>query len=421
VADIRQLALKHPVPAAVQSQDDFRRYLEAEVAKELPPERSVQAVRALVRLGFLKDSVDLGKTIEDAMLSQAGAYYDPDTKRFYIVLVPDDASMLDIMSAHELTHALDDQYFDLGAYTGDPKHELTNDEQQARRMVGEGDATLVMLAYQARVAAKQDIFDPANRRVEQAIVSSFATLEPETLAQSTSQMGPGAIKDSLEAMASIPPFILEPLFGAYTKGAAGVAVVRDRGGWAAVSELYEHPPESTEQILHPVEKLIGKREHPVALAFPPLDLPGYGKALSGLTPIDHDVIGELTMAVYFKIWGDRAPSAEVKGWGGDLYTAFARGGEVLGCWLTTWDTPSDARRFVKAYAATLPVRFPGERPWSGKTGAKGVWHQGGTVTAVVHGGRTDRDVYIVDGARAPDADALLDWMHHRIISGHTDR
>ncbi len=346
------------------------------------------------------------------MLSQAGAYYDPDTKKFYIVLVPDEASMLDIMSAHELTHALDDQYFDLGAYTGDPKHELTNDEQQARRMVGEGDATLVMLAYQAKVAAHEDIFDPRNRRMERAIVDTFASLEPETLAQSTAPLAPGAIKDSLDAMASIPPFILEPLFGAYTKGAAGVAAVRDRGGWEAVCDLYEHPPESTEQVLHPVEKLIGKRDHPVWLAFPPFELPGYGKAL---TPIDHDVIGELTMAVYFKIWGDRTPAAEVEGWGGDLYTAFAREGEVVGCWLTTWDTSKDARRFVRAYAATLPVRFPGERTWSGKKGAKGVSHPGGTVTAVVYPGHTDRDAYIVDGARAPDADAFLDWMHHRIV------
>ncbi len=48
-------------------------------------------------------------------------------------------------------------------------------------------------------------------------------------------------------------------------------------------------------------------------------------------------------------------------------------------------------------------------------------HPGGAVTAIVYPGRTDRDAYVVDGARAPDADAFLAWMHHRTVSGHTDR
>jgi hypothetical protein len=400
VARIRHLSLKHPVEAAVQGHDDFRRYLEAEVAKELPPDKAAQSTRALVRLGFLKGSVDLGRTIEDAMLSQAGAYYDPDTRKFYVVLVPEDAAMLDVMSAHELTHALDDQYFDLGAYTRDPNHELTNDEQQARRMVGEGDATLVMLGYQARTAAHQDIFDPKNRAVSEAILDAFTALDPETLAHSSMQAGP-EVQASIDAMASIPPFILEPLFGAYTRGAAAVEAVREAGGWDAVSALYVHPPESTEQLLHPAQKLIGKRELPVDIAFAPAP-----RLFDGLAPLDTDVLGELTMAVYFKLWGDRVPADEVVGWGGDRYAAFEVGGQVVGVWMTTWDTGSDASRFARAYAASLGRRFPGEAK-AAVAGAAGVRHADATVTVAARAGK---DVAIVDGAPDGEARALLDWL-----------
>ena len=404
VAEIRQLALKRPIPAAVQSQDDFRAFLDKEVAKEMPPEKSAASVRALVRLGFLKQSIDLNKTVEDAMLSQAGAYYDPQTKKFYLVIVPEDESMLDVMSAHELTHALDDEYFDLDAYTDDPKHLMSNDVQQARRMVAEGEATLVMLAYQAKVAAQQDIFDPRNRAVEKTMVSMFAQLDSEALAKAAtdnpgmvSQMGP-SMKASIDAMTTIPPFILDPLFGAYTKGCAAVAAVRDAGGWDAVAKLYADPPESTEQLLHPLEKLVQKRDHPVNLTFPPAP-----KLLAGLTPLDTDVIGEMTMAVYFKNWGSSHPTREVLGWGGDRYAAYDVGGRVVAVWFTTWDTVEDATRFAKAYDATLRVRFPGEKHAS----AGSVVHGDGTVTTFT---RTGKDVVIVDGAREADAHGLLNWL-----------
>jgi hypothetical protein len=407
VAAIRQLPLKHPVPAAIQGQDDFRAFLDAEVKKEMPADKAAASVRALVRLGFLKESVDLGRTVEDAMLSQAGAYYDPDTKKFYIVLVPEDEGMLDVMSAHELTHALDDQYTDLGAYTGDPKHQLSNDEQQARRLVGEGDATLVMLAYQAKVAAHQDMFDPKNRRVEQATVAVFAAIDSEQLAAAAaanpglvSQMGP-SLKASIDAMQSIPPFILDPLFGAYTKGCAAVAAVRDAGGWAAVDALYANPPESTEQLLHPAEKLIAKREHPVKVAFAPLP-----KLLAGKSPLDEDVIGELTMAVYFKVWGDRSPSAEVTGWGGDKYVAYDLGGSVVAAWFTTWDTPKDAARFARAYEASFGARFPGE-PVNKTGGHVVVTHADGTATSMSLRGQ---DVAIVDGAPSAKVGDLDGWL-----------
>jgi len=268
-----------------------------------------------------------------------------------------------------------------------------------------------MVAYEARIAAHEDILDPKNRAIEQAMVATFAALDSEQLAHSAaenpslvSQMGPG-IKASIDAMSAIPPFILDPLFGAYTKGAAAVAAVRDAGGWAAVGELYKNPPESTEQLLHPKEKLIGKRDYPVVFDFAPLPT-----LFAGLKPLDADVLGELTMAVYFKNWGDKNPAAEVLGWGGDRYEAFDVGGKVVGVWMTTWDAPSDSARFAKAYAATLGRRFPGEPASSvGGPAAVGVTHPDGTTTLVSHA-KGSKDVAILDGVPASSASAVLAWL-----------
>jgi hypothetical protein len=340
------------------------------------------------------------------MLSQAGAYYDPETRRFYIVIVPEDESMLDIMSAHELTHALDDEYFNLEKYEDDPK--LSNDAALARKLVAEGEATLVMLAFQARVAANQDIFDPSQRLIERTMVASFAALDSESLAKAAAQnpdmvnqMGP-EMKASIDAMNSIPPLILDPLFGAYTKGCAAVAAVRDAGGWDAVSALYTNPPESTEQLLHPASRFIAHRDHPVAftLHLPPADL------APGATLVDEDVVGEMTMAVYFKLWGNKTPAAEVTGWGGDRYLAYESQGKVTALWMTTWDTVEDAARFAHAYQASLPVRFPGDTPYDAAAGG-GITHHDGTVTVFVHRGK---DVAIVDGADPAKAPGLLEKL-----------
>ena len=413
VSQIRKLPLKHPVPASIQGQEDFKTFLAKEIAKDLPAAKSANSVKALVRLGFLKESINLAQTVEDAMLSQAGAYYDPETKRFYIVLVPDDEMMLDVMSAHELTHALDDQYFDLAAYTEGPTHALSNDVGLARKMVAEGEATLVMLAFQAAATAHMDIFDPKNRPIAQGMVAGFAELDSEALAKSAAdspdmlkEMGP-SVKASIDAMSTIPPLILDPLFGAYTKGASAVSTVQQAGGWDAVSKLYTDPPESTEQLLHPMQKYVTKRDHPVELTFAPAP-----KMFAGLTPIDEDVIGEMTMAVYFRLWGKglpAKPSSQVTGWGGDRYVAYDVGGRTVTVWLTTWDTVEDATRFAKAYDATLAVRFPGENhvvnAGSNKLRAT-VVHKDVTMLTVAQNGK---DVAIIDGAESKESLALLDW------------
>src|SRR6185436_6312774 len=71
---------------------------------------------------------------------------------------------------------------------------------------------------------------------------------------------------AIEATARLPPVIIVPMVEPYFKGALLVSDAWARGGWPAVDDLYRHPPESTEQVLHPVEKLLDRRDPPVRIS-----------------------------------------------------------------------------------------------------------------------------------------------------------
>jgi hypothetical protein len=417
IAKLRALPFLANVAAEHQTQEDFRKFVQSELHVELPREKGDALARATHHIGLLKERIDLVSTIEEAHVSQAGAYYDPLTKKFYIVMVPKAAMLLDTMSAHELTHALQDQHFDLTAYIGGRGNTqgLSEDEIQARRFIVEGEATLTMMAYQTQLLTKLNILDPVHVQQARMALTQAAGFKISQLAEMQKQQSSlftdigDDIKKAMEAIDKIPPYILVPLFEAYFKGAMPVFETYAKGGWPAVAELYKTPPESTEQVLHPVEKLVGARDYPVSLA-----LPSPGKALDGWKEIYSDMIGELLWRVYFSLWDQANSEAIASGWDGDRYTVYAAGDKTLALISTIWDTPEDAVRFAHAYVATLGVRFPGASPVVGE-GWKGVSRPGGTVVVLE---QQQNRVNIVDGCAKDLAGSLLSELHKTRLRRH---
>ena len=417
VAKLRALPFRANVVAEYQTQDDFRKFVQSEIRVELPREEGDALTRAAYHIGLLKEKIDLVSTIEDAQVSQAGAYYDPITKKFYIVMVPKSATLLDTMSAHELTHALQDQHFDLTAYLGGRGNTqgLSEDEVQARRFIVEGEATLTMMAYQTRVVTKLNLLDPAYSQQTRMALNQAAGVKLSQLAEMQKQQSSlfadigDDIKKAMESIDQIPPYILVPLFEAYFKGAVPVFETYVKGGWPAVTELYKTPPESTEQVLHPVEKLVGARDYPVNLV-----LPSPGKSLEGWKEIYSDVMGELLWRVYFSLWDQPDPDAAASGWDGDKYVVYAMGDKTLAFISTIWDTPGDAARFAHAYLKTLGPRFPGEPAITGE-GWKGVRRPGGSVVVLE---QQENRVNIVDGCARELARPLLSELHKTELRRH---
>jgi hypothetical protein len=389
LAELRELPMDAPVPAEYQTTDDFRGFMRKELAKEFPGDKAPNMAAAMLHIGLFKEAIDLPKVLEQTMATQAAAYYDPATKKFFVVMAPDSELMLDTISAHELTHALQDKHFDLTKYLPPG---MDDDAAIARKFIVEGDATFAMFAYMAT--------DKSGPKALPKLVKLLRG-QLETMANSPGgysemmkqqaaampDMDP-EMKKSMESIDELPPMIVGPLIDSYLKGALVAMVAYEAGGWKGVDALYAKPPTSTEQVLHPDTKLIPKREEPKAVTLPKLDG----------TEIVNNVIGELQWAIYFQLWGLQEPEA-AKGWGGDRYAVMkGEDGKLVGYMTTAWDTPKDAQEFYDAYVKSLAARFPGAAT---ATPDKGVDRPDGTKVFVRLKGN---NVYIVDGAT--DAKAL---------------
>jgi hypothetical protein len=379
---LRGLAFKEEVPAEYQSTEDFRTFVSVEVDAEMTAERAATLATSLHHIGLLTEVVDLSQTVEDAMVSQAAAYYDPKQKKFFVVMVPKDDMGLDTIAAHELTHALQDQHFGLDAYLSTTP-ELDDDQANARKFIVEGEATLTMFAYGAEqmgadALAGKHVLDPDFLPLLKIGLVQAAALTLDDFKAMTKKQAEGAvtideqIQRSIDAMDTIPPLILVPMMDSYMKGCIAVLAAYEAGGWAEVGTLYSHPPDSTEQVLHPDTKLYPTRDVPRQIELP---------ALKGYTELYANTMGELEWRVYFMLWNKPVAERAAAGWDGDRWSVLtAADGTQVGIAVTTWDSAAEATEFATEYEKTIAVRFPDQarKIWIKTRGANVYIVDGGT-------------------------------------------
>lgn len=389
VAKQRGLELKTEVPVAYQDEAGHRKVLRSELADDLPPELSERITTAMLHIGLLPGRIDLSKVIEDDH-SGARAYYTTIQKRIFLRQVLDERAVgarlaFDATIAHELTHALQDQYFDMSAYL-DPA--LDSDASSARFFVVEGDAMVVAEAYRYG-----ESMPPSPRLVD--LFERLAAMDPLSRLHDT-------------ANPDRPLLVVGPHIEVYNKGPIVILRAYQRGGWNEVARLYTDPPESTAQVLHPDTKLYPTRQHPRRIEIPlPL----------GYLPVHADVVGELGWRLYFMQWQAHEPAAAADGWAGDRYRVM-RGpdGALTGVIVSIWDTADDAKEFVDAYEASLAARFPSATT-TGSRDAAGALSAGDHRIFLRRLGTT---VVIVDRAdTAARPDQVTDQLIDRVIAGLT--
>ena len=322
--------------------------------------------KALAHTGFLPRPLDFAATLEEAETTQVAAYYDPRTGRFHTVAASSNNDERDGVVAHELTHALQHQHFDLIAYDGGPDNaqHLSDDERAARRYIVEGEATFVMLAYQAAsgsgAARHLGPLQVAGVRMTLTMLSAVDYVDVLALIRTGEEADKldAEAKQSLDALARLPPLVALSMVDPYIRGAFLVSEAWARGGWPRVARLYREPPQSTEQVLHPIEKLLDRRDPPIAIHLPPAaSLAAPAARIAAAEPLLQETAGELDWRCYFKTWGDPDPEGAADGWGGDLVTVWERGGKAVAAIATRWDTPADAAEFEGAYRLSLSQRF----------------------------------------------------------------
>lgn len=305
--------------------------------------------------GFVPPQLDSTALMTAMLTEEVAGFYDPDHKR--MVLIVEDApskppswlgSLLGAKQAfdkdeqkttlvHELTHALQDQLYDLNAM--EKGIEKDDDMLLAFSALVEGDATLLMFA---EASDEQDItkMDPVAMRAMFNIMSWMMPLA----GGKTFRSAPAIFRDSL----TFP----------YFQGMLFVLAVAGEDGWEGVHQAFSNPPRSTEQILHP-DKYLREIDIPQEVILPDVSdlLP------TGWAKLGGNCLGELQTSILLK----RVPGggAAAAGWDGDRYEVFRNADGKLGLvYASVWDSVEDANEFAEAYLSyrQLSAKPAGEQP-----------------------------------------------------------
>ncbi|MFC7156031.1 Hvo_1808 family surface protein [Halomarina halobia] len=352
VERIRKLEFERRVPVEVVTREQFRERIDDLAGPTSERDRLHQNVtfEALFMVNRSTDAVAVSRANRGATV---GGYYDPHSRR--IVVVSENATtpqVNEVTLAQELFHALQDQHFDIDWRSG-----TTRESHNALDGIVEGDGNYVDYLYERRCDAEWDCFDDSGAR-------------------------PAAGDDVVHFGMYLVAF--QP----YSDGPPFVQSIREDGGWEAVNAVYENPPASTEQTIHPKKYGVDQPTNVSVVdrsddRWRPLDVPG---------SVDHASFGEA--GLFSMLW---YPSYEASqrsgtvtnvvvpyahpfnfrndsrldpldplnyshpasaGWDGDRLVPYvtdesSETNETGYVWKIAWDTERDAREFVEAYRKLL--------------------------------------------------------------------
>jgi len=378
ISKLRGLKIKQPIRRDVMAIDKLRERLLTRFGEEYTPDQMAAEQRALERWGLVPHGLDVHDVLLDVLTEQIAGFYDPKDRTLYIAERPSGASdadlaWADMLMAHEIVHALQDQHFDLEKLTDLPSTE--GDAQLARQALVEGDGVVAMVEL---MLARQGIAPPWG--MDDAVALMTRTMEASG--------GEGT-----DQLSRAPLVVRDLLMFPYAAGMRFVAALRKHHPWKRVDEVFKAPPASTEQILHPELYLAHEEPHRVAAKAP--------AALAGWGIVDETVWGEAGWSVLLRQHGVEVgrATAAAAGWGGDRVVVYAAKGhpaprDAVAIGLTSWDADIDAIEFAEAATDAVDTLVTGVVIETGK--ARTVWLGADARVSIVE--RRDDEVLVVVGA-----------------------
>ena len=378
-SELRELSILKAVKSGAQSRSEIERMIIKNLDSETTPTEMHAAEVVLRVFGLAPKDFAYRTFLIKLLTEQVAGYYDPKAQQFYLADWIELEGQKPVM-AHELTHALQDQHFNLKRFENWPKGD--SDAELAAHALIEGDATLAMTLYMAK-----------NPLVALAFIRSLGSQETAT-----------------EQFKQAPRALRESLLFPYEEGSAWATQLYKRGGWETVSQAFKKLPQSSEQILHADKYFTYEAPQKVALPdFKSILGPAWKK-------LDYDVNGEWgNYLILDEYLNDAAESKRASaGWGGDRFALYETGkpDEFFVAQLTAWDTPVDAEEFFNAYARRTVKRYPDAKELKSDDDRFEWQTSSGRVVLELRGSR----VAIVEGVpAATDANKLLHaiWQQQR--------
>ncbi|WP_459194461.1 Hvo_1808 family surface protein [Halosimplex sp. J119] len=352
VEQVRELEFNQTVPVEVISREEFRQS-NATGVNSTVNNTLHQNVKweAMLMVGEDTDAVSVQQSNTG---SSVLGYYSPQQERIVIVSENTESpEMNEVTLSQELFHALQDQQFNLSSF-----NQTTRELHNARDGIIEGDGNLVDSLYQKRCQAE------------------WNCLMPQT--ESGNEGGQPDIHYGMYFVSFQP----------YSDGPKFVDRIYQTEGWDGVNAVYDNPPASTEQVIHP-EKY--GEDEPANVTFTDRSNEEWAVPHLENGTVDYAEFGEAglaTMLFYptYESGGQESPVVGLRsflnytnypqisnydpfnyttrytdGWDGDRLYPYvtnesAETNETGYVWKTVWDSEKDAADFVEGYTMLLDYR-----------------------------------------------------------------
>lgn len=319
LAEISGFVVKKPVPAQSITREQVKELLNGKMKTAVKPEEIRAEELTLKMFGFVPQNYDLKKNTLELLTEQTAAFYDFREKKLFIT---DWAAskMEEEALIHELAHALADQNFHLGRYS----HKVEDDSEQslARQSVVEGQAQWLTRAVMAKHGKLPDAGEDGQ---------------------------PPKPDDDSPVFDKAPLYFQATLMFPYDLGESFQQEVFEKYGKEGFRRVFQHPPVSAQQILHP--KLYFSDFKPLDVDVPPM---------KGMRVLVDGPIGELDEAILLKQYaGDEAARSLSPKWRGGhfrIYENKKRKLDVL-VYRSVWTDDASARRYYDLYEQILKGKW----------------------------------------------------------------
>jgi hypothetical protein len=323
LADITGFHIRRQLPFASITREQVNAYLKEQIRQSVKPDEIRAEETTLKKFGFVPVDFDLKQTTIDLLTEQAAAFYDFKRKKLFI---SDWATvnMRDVALIHELAHALADQNFPIKQFLA--KAGDDSEASLARQAVVEGQASWLMIEVGARRAGR--------------------TLADEELARQYLNNDLDSPDEDYPVFNKAPLYLRKTLIFPYSEGGRFQQAVFLHDGNQAFARVFQKPPVSSAQILHPMRYFENTG----------LQIPDLPKPLKHTKPFITGIMGELGTRILIEQYAGADLAEQL---GPKLKGASYRIDEskpdhrLMLLYVSDWSDEDAASRYLAAYRQIL--------------------------------------------------------------------